>query len=78
MADVHVPAFPFPGPGRRLPDKVQPQLVGPAGQAGVVGAFRGKCTGMDMDTEKIVIDQAYVKEIFAEKIHPEDIDRFIL
>ena len=32
----------------------------------------------DMDTEKIVIDQAYVKEIFAEKIHPEDIDKYIL
>ncbi len=32
----------------------------------------------DMDTEKVVIDQAYVKEIFAEKIHPEDIDKYIL
>ncbi len=32
----------------------------------------------DMDTEKIVIDRDYVKEIFEEKIHPEDIDRFIL
>ena len=32
----------------------------------------------EMETEKIVIDQAYVKEIFAEKIHPEDIDRYIL
>lgn len=32
----------------------------------------------DMDTEKIVIDRKYVKEIFEEKIHPEDIDRFIL
>ena len=32
----------------------------------------------DMDEEKIVIDQEYVKEKFAEKIHPEDIDRFIL
>lgn len=32
----------------------------------------------DMETEKVVIDRAYVKEIFEEKIHPEDIDRFIL
>ena len=32
----------------------------------------------DMDTEKVVIDRKYVKEIFEEKIHPEDIDRFIL
>ena len=32
----------------------------------------------DMDEEKVVIDKAYVKEIFEEKIHPEDIDRFIL
>ncbi len=32
----------------------------------------------DMETEKIVIDRDYVKEIFEEKIHPEDIDRFIL
>ena len=32
----------------------------------------------DMDEEKIIIDQEYVKEKFAEKIHPEDIDRFIL
>ena len=32
----------------------------------------------DMEQEKVVIDQDYVKEIFAEKIHPEDIDRFIL
>ena len=32
----------------------------------------------DMEEEKVTIDQAYVKEIFAEKIHPEDIDRFIL
>ena len=27
---------------------------------------------------KIVIDQNYVKEKFAEKIHPDDIDRYIL
>ena len=32
----------------------------------------------DMEEEKIVIDQDYVKEKFAEKIHPEDIDRYIL
>lgn len=32
----------------------------------------------DMDEEKIVIDQDYVKEKFAEKIHPEDIDKYIL
>jgi len=32
----------------------------------------------DMDEEKIVIDQEYVKEKFAEKIHPEDIDKYIL
>ena len=30
-----------------------------------------------MEEEKIVIDQDYVKEKFAEKIHPEDIDRYI-
>ncbi len=32
----------------------------------------------DMEEEKVVIDRTYVKEIFEEKIHPEDIDRFIL
>ena len=32
----------------------------------------------DMNEEKIVIDQEYVKEKFAEKIHPEDIDKYIL
>ena len=32
----------------------------------------------DMEEEKIVIDQNYVKEKFAEKIHPDDIDRYIL
>ena len=32
----------------------------------------------DMDEEKITIDQSYVKEKFEEKIHPEDIDRYIL
>lgn len=32
----------------------------------------------DMDEEKIVIDQEYVKEKFEEKIHPEDIDKYIL
>ena len=32
----------------------------------------------EMDEEKITIDQSYVKEKFEEKIHPEDIDRYIL
>ena len=32
----------------------------------------------DMDDEKITIDQQYVKEKFAEKIHSEDIDKYIL
>ena len=32
----------------------------------------------DMDEEKITIDQSYVKEKFEEKIHPEDIDCYIL
>ena len=32
----------------------------------------------DMEEEKIVIDQEYVKEKFAEKIHAEDIDKYIL
>ena len=32
----------------------------------------------DMNEEKIVIDQEYVKEKFEEKIHPEDIDKYIL
>ncbi|MBR6798498.1 MAG: AAA family ATPase, partial [Firmicutes bacterium] len=32
----------------------------------------------DMDEEKIVIDREYVKEKFEEKIHPEDIDKYIL
>ena len=32
----------------------------------------------DLEQEKVVIDQAYVKELFAETIHPEDIDRYIL
>lgn len=32
----------------------------------------------DMEEEKIVIDQEYVKEKFEEKIHPEDIDKYIL
>lgn len=32
----------------------------------------------DMEEDKFVIDQEYVKEKFMEKIHPEDIDRFIL
>ena len=32
----------------------------------------------DMDEEKITIDQQYVKEKFAEKIHPDDIDKYIL
>lgn len=32
----------------------------------------------EMEDEKITIDQSYVKEKFEEKIHPEDIDRYIL
>lgn len=32
----------------------------------------------DMEEDKLVIDEEYVKEKFMEKIHPEDIDRFIL
>ncbi len=32
----------------------------------------------EMDDEKITIDRDYVKEKFAEKIHPEDIDKYIL
>jgi len=32
----------------------------------------------DMEEEKIVIDQDYVKKKFEEKIHPEDLDRYIL
>lgn len=32
----------------------------------------------DMEEDKLVIDKEYVKEKFMEKIHPEDIDRFIL
>ena len=32
----------------------------------------------EMEEEKIIIDEEYVKEKFIEKIHEEDIDRFIL
>ncbi len=32
----------------------------------------------EMEEEKIVIDAEYVKEKFIEKIHPEDLDRYIL
>ena len=32
----------------------------------------------DMDVEKFVIDEVYVKEKFEEKIHPEDLDQYIL
>ncbi len=32
----------------------------------------------DMDIEKFVIDAEYVKEKFIEKIHPEDLDQYIL
>jgi len=32
----------------------------------------------DMEQEKIVIDREYVKEKFEEKIHPQDLDKFIL
>ena len=31
-----------------------------------------------MEEERIIIDQEYVKEKFAEKIHAEDIDKYIL
>lgn len=32
----------------------------------------------DMDEEKLTIDKEYVKDKFIEKIHPEDLDQFIL
>ncbi|MBQ1288979.1 MAG: ATP-dependent protease ATPase subunit HslU [Erysipelotrichaceae bacterium] len=32
----------------------------------------------DMEEEKIIIDREYVKEKFEEKIHPQDLDKFIL
>ena len=32
----------------------------------------------DMDKDEIVIDRAYVQEKFMEKIHPEDMDKYIL
>jgi ATP-dependent HslUV protease ATP-binding subunit HslU len=32
----------------------------------------------DMEEEKITIDEEYVKQKFIEKIHPEDLDRYIL
>jgi len=32
----------------------------------------------DMEEEKVVIDREYVKEKFEEKIHPQDLDKFIL
>ena len=32
----------------------------------------------DMEEEKITIDREYVKEKFEEKIHPDDLDRYIL
>ena len=32
----------------------------------------------DMDEKKIVIDKEYVREKFREKIHEEDVDKFIL
>ena len=32
----------------------------------------------DMEEDKIVIDGAYVKEKFDEKIHPEDLDKYII
>ena len=32
----------------------------------------------EMEEEKIVIDQEYVKDKFKETIHKEDLDRFIL
>ena len=32
----------------------------------------------EMETEKVVIDEEYVKEKFQETIHAEDLDRYIL
>ncbi len=32
----------------------------------------------DMEEEKIIIDRQYVKEKFEEKIHPQDLDKYIL
>ncbi|MEG0661935.1 MAG: AAA family ATPase, partial [Anaerovoracaceae bacterium] len=32
----------------------------------------------EMEQDKLVIDEEYVKEKFIEKIHPEDLDKFIL
>ena len=32
----------------------------------------------DMDEEKVVIDEEYVSEKFREKIHPEDLDKYII
>ena len=32
----------------------------------------------EMEEEKITIDEEYVKQKFIEKIHPEDLDRYIL
>ena len=32
----------------------------------------------EMDTEKVVIDEEYVKEKFQETVHAEDLDRYIL
>ena len=32
----------------------------------------------EMEDEKIIIDENYVKERFKETIHEEDLDRFIL
>ena len=53
IGDVHVPTLPFPGPGRRLPDQVQAQLVGPARDARVIGSFRSQGPCMDMDAEEV-------------------------
>ena len=32
----------------------------------------------DVEEEKITIDKEYVKQKFIEKIHPEDLDKYIL
>ena len=32
----------------------------------------------DIDEEKIVIDDKYVNDKFIEKIHPEDLDKYII
>ena len=40
--------------------------------------FPGHSQKDKMEEEKITIDREYVKEKFEEKIHPDDLDRYIL